>query len=147
VITGVDKTIKNLQGLAVDIDSAIDDAVLDVAHMVRSTAIKSIQEQSQGRTVRKTTQGGTPISHTVSAEGDAPNTDTGALVKSVAVEHTKGSRVAEVGSDLDYAAHLEFGTVNMAARPFLEPARQAHKRDLEPAINRAVTRQIQQVLA
>ncbi len=33
----------------------------------------------------------------------------------------------DVGSDVAYATHLEFGTKNMAARPWLQPAFERNK--------------------
>ena len=38
------------------------------------------------------------------------------------VEANNDRVVIEVGTDVEYAAHLEFGTVRMAPRPYLRPA-------------------------
>jgi HK97 gp10 family phage protein len=48
--------------------------------------------------------------------------DTGALRDSITT--TQGVLEATVGSDLPYAASVEYGTSKMAAQPFLTPAAQ-----------------------
>jgi HK97 gp10 family phage protein len=59
--------------------------------------------------------------HQASAPGEAPAIDTGALVNSIEV--IKNSELsATVGSNMEYAAILEFGGVRMAPRPWLGPA-------------------------
>lgn len=58
--------------------------------------------------------------HQASAPGEMPAIDTGALVNSIQtlVRGTEGA----VYTNQEYAPHLEYGTVNMAARPFMTPA-------------------------
>lgn len=50
--------------------------------------------------------------------------DTGRLRASIAeqLERDEQGLVERVGTDVDYAAHQEFGTVNMPAHPYLRPA-------------------------
>ncbi len=63
--------------------------------------------------------------HQASAPGEAPATDSGVLVGSInsgLVTRTKRKVEAVAGSDSEYGIHLEFGTKNMAARPWLQPA-------------------------
>lgn len=59
--------------------------------------------------------------HIASAPGEPPAVDTGQLRASIThlVEVEFLKYVGHVGSNLDKATHLEFGTKNMAARPFL----------------------------
>jgi len=59
--------------------------------------------------------------HTASAEGDPPAKDTGRLIGSI-YRGTMGNLTAIVGTKLEYAEHLEYGTISMAARPFFRPA-------------------------
>jgi HK97 gp10 family phage protein len=66
------------------------------------------------------TEGGNPVQHIASNPGEPPNTDTGRLAGSVQVEVE--SREVFVGSTLQYAGALEFGTSQMQARPWLNPA-------------------------
>ncbi len=57
---------------------------------------------------------------TVSKAGDPPHTDTGRLRQSIKFDYKKG--IGRVGSNLKYAAWLEFGTENMSPRPWLSVA-------------------------
>ena len=47
--------------------------------------------------------------------------DTGILRGSISAEE-KEPMLFEVGTNVEYAAHIEFGTSKMAAQPYLEPA-------------------------
>ena len=59
--------------------------------------------------------------HRASREGEAPATDTGTLVSSIYT--SKISKLTSVvGSRLDYAYYLEFGTINIDPRPSWQPA-------------------------
>lgn len=59
--------------------------------------------------------------HQASAPNEAPATDTGFLVNSIATR--RGGRLSwEVLAAASYAAYLEMGTMRMAPRPFLMPA-------------------------
>ena len=81
------------------------------------------------------------------AQTNAP-VDTGMLVQSLThgtdVEHTATSVTGIVGTSAYYAAYQEFGTVNMAAHPYMMPALNANKstfehlarKELEAAIKR-----------
>jgi HK97 gp10 family phage protein len=59
-----------------------------------------------------------------SAPGEPPHIDTGALIDSYDynVEGDAGTIILEVGSTVEYAPYLEFGTSRMDARPHLRPA-------------------------
>lgn len=50
--------------------------------------------------------------------------DTGRLRSSIAWTFARDSQglFAQVGSDVEYAAFIEFGTINMHAQPYLRPA-------------------------
>lgn len=56
--------------------------------------------------------------------------DTGATRASIGVDFEgdgrSASMAATVGPTTDYAPHLEYGTVNMAPRPFMGPALDRH---------------------
>lgn len=53
--------------------------------------------------------------------------DTGRLRASIVwtLGSTAAGLFAEVGTNVEYAAHVEFGTINMAAQPYLIPAIQS----------------------
>lgn len=59
--------------------------------------------------------------HQASAPGEAPAVDTGALVNSIQTDAQPGSLTAAVATSMDYATHLEYGTVHMAPRPAWTP--------------------------
>lgn len=69
---------------------------------------------------------GTGTRYTASAPGEPPASRTGLAGLrghiSWEMSEEKGEVVGLVGSDTKYAPMLEFGTVNMAARPWLRPA-------------------------
>lgn len=63
-----------------------------------------------------------------SAPGDPPGVDTGALRNSMKwVSEGKFKRLIQDG--IEYGAYLEFGTENMAARPFMSPAFERKRRN------------------
>src|SRR5699024_5479947 len=105
---------------------------------VRTNAINLIRTPSMGRTYVQHT----PFykTHTASAPGDAPNIDTGRLVNSLTVTRS-GALTAEVLANVEYAAWLELGTRNMAARPFMTPGveqeRPKYERGLRELTRRA----------
>lgn len=65
-----------------------------------------------------------PPNHQASAPGEFPAIDTGALVNSIGTEMT-GPLRGIIYESMEYAAHLEYGTVHMAARPHMTPAVEA----------------------
>ena len=77
--------------------------------------------------------------HQASAPGQAPATDTGMLVSSIKAESK--SLTGRVYSELKYSFWLEYGTLYMRPRPFLNPALMGNKQyfvnQLTKAINRA----------
>ncbi len=102
------------------------------ANLVKNTAVESIVRGAKtGATVKRYNPERT---HTASAPGEPPASDTGFLANSIIAE-VQSSRgitnevIGMVRAQSPYAAHLEFGTQNMAARPFLQPAlRKNHAR-------------------
>lgn len=51
---------------------------------------------------------------------------TGTLRRSIHAEPVQGETAVMVGTDLEYAPFVEYGTSRMAARPFLRPAIDEH---------------------
>lgn len=74
-----------------------------------------------------------------SRPGRPPGRVTGALITSIRIEFDGDGLGASVGSDLDYAAYLEFGTMDMPARPFLIPALERSKRAILNIIEQAAS--------
>ena len=109
-------------------------AVVQATELVRTTAVDSIARGvKSGRTYVKYNP---RRIHTASAEGQAPATDTGNLIKGISTEIQKRGKVieglikanAKADNGGNYAKFLEFGTVNMRPRPFLFPALEKNKR-------------------
>lgn len=76
--------------------------------------------------------------HVPSLPGQPPNADTHTLANYINVEHKTGTLLAEVRSDADYSAPLEFGTSKMAARPFMAPARDKKRDEVVQLVRQAV---------
>ncbi|WP_022697924.1 hypothetical protein [Euryhalocaulis caribicus] len=72
-----------------------------------------------------------------SRPGEPPNWDTGQLAAGLAA-HKTGPLSAVAESTAPYAAHLEFGTSKMAARPYMKPAAQTVGKDLAKRIGGAL---------
>ena len=135
-IKGMDKLEKNFARLSKKYGEEVAKATATGAQLVRTSAVKSIQSVSSGDTVTRYRNGGGSYSHTASKPGDSPNTDTGALAKSVQVDVRREG--VYVGSSLKYAPVLEFGTSSMRERPWLNPALESNRRKIQALIANAV---------
>lgn len=90
------------------------------AQDVRNTAVQSIQAHgSSGVTYTKYNPKRT---HTASAPGSPPNSDTGYLANNIHFVIDSDGLGASVESRAEYSEYLEFGTSKMRARPFMQPA-------------------------
>ncbi len=137
MIKGLDQLQSTLLKFNVDTNKALDTAVRITAFDVLNIATESIKSVSQGRTVQRGTN-----HHTVSKEGDAPNTDTGRLIDSIAVVHDVNSLIAEVGTNVPYGAMLET-TYN---RPWLVPAKDKALSNFSTNITKAVEIEIAKIM-
>jgi HK97 gp10 family phage protein len=135
-VTGAEELKAKMLKLGSQMEQAAEEGVFITAQDVRTHAIKSIQDQSPGAVVTRSRQGGGVYTHVAAAEGQAPNTDTGRLVSSIAAEKVGGGEY-EVGTGLNYGEFLEMGTVNMRPRPWLIPALEFHRNDLLKNIEKA----------
>lgn len=66
--------------------------------------------------------------------------DTGALKGSI--DLVVNGNEAIIGSPLDYAAHVEYGTVNQAAQPYLTPALNDADAKTEGIVKRVVAKHV-----
>ena len=98
--------------LALIVDATALEAVTDVRKAIQGPP-KTGREYARGVNKDKV--------HRASAPGEAPATDTGTLVNSIYNE-SRGKYSRAIGSRLDYAYYLEFGTFKMAKRPSWIPA-------------------------
>ena len=131
-IEGLDDLNAVLAKLPAEFDREATALVNRTAQNIRNTAVKSIQKQSPGGVTYE--KYNPRRSHVASAKGQPPNTDTGRLAGSIrAVE--SGTPTAYVDALADYAPWLEFGTRNMAARPFMTPAVEAEREKFRKGVN------------
>lgn len=135
-VEGVEQVARNMAALAKKYSKATAEGAVAGGHLVRNDAVRSIQDQSSGERVTRTRSGGGEYQHVASAEGDAPNTDTGRLVNSIQVEVT--DKTVDVGTSLEYGAYLEFGTRKMGERPWLFPAFERQKKRVFDLIEKGI---------
>lgn len=88
---------------------------------VRNTTLETLSGKRTGRTYFVP---GTKRTYTASAPGEPPAQATGRLRQSVkgVVKGMAGTVTGQVGSVMEYAPCLEYGTKKMAARPWLRPS-------------------------
>lgn len=134
VVEGEKLLQRALNNFALDLDKAIDDAVVMTAVDVTGIAVKSINTSSQGKEYKKSAN----VTHIASKEGEAPNTDEGVLVNSVTYTHDNGSKVAFVGTNVEYGALLEVEK----NRPWLEPAKLEGEKGFADRMKLAVKNQV-----
>lgn len=115
------RILKNdLARLAAATDTSADRALRAIVQHGESHARLIMTESpASGRTYRRGKK-----THTASSSGNPPRVDTGNLRASIRNEQRGNLSYAVVAGGLgevNYAVHLEFGTEEMAARPFMGP--------------------------
>lgn len=119
---------KSTKSLKLGLEKRINNAEKELKqHVQRATILV------EGEAKRSILSGGTGItyqkynprrSHTASSAGNPPASDTGFLVSQitskVGIEDT--SVVGKIIASAPYSIHLEYGTTDMQARPFMQPA-------------------------
>jgi hypothetical protein len=132
-VENIDAVSEALRRYGQRAEVAVDQAVQATGLEVLSDIKKRIQRGPKtGRTYLRGT-----VSHRASAPGEAPATDSGTLVSSIAYRKVS-LMTAEVESRLDYATFLEFGTVNMDPRPSWTPAVEAAGPKLQQRVTAAL---------
>lgn len=107
--------------------------VRDTAEGIVAHAKRSMAESKSGREYKRNKKG---RQHIASAPGESPAIDTGFLANSMNAQHS--GLVSTVGTNAEYAMHLEFGTVKMEPRPFFEPAFEAAKPEFERGLKELI---------
>ena len=132
-----DMDLRRLESLRRDVAASLaDDVALALAAHVAETAKASLGTNTAGRTTPR----GAGRTHTASAPGNPPAVDTGALRDGIRAQ-VAGDGEAQVTDGVAYGVHLEFGTRHMAARPFMTPAVEAMRREVETLV-RGVTDEV-----
>lgn len=103
--------------------------VADTALGILSDVREAMAESKSGREYKRNKQG---RPHIASAPGEAPAKDTSTLVNNINVE--LDGLTATVGTNVEYAMHLEFGTTRMEPRPFFGPAFEKAKPEFEQGL-------------
>lgn len=140
-VKGLAEMRKNVAALSADIGAHLTKSAIQGARLVQTNVIKSIKSQSPGEAVTRYHPGQAPVEHIASKPGDAPNTDTGELIRGIQVEITPAAVFVGVESSQDEKANaLEFGTLDgtLAARPFLFPAFEAAKPEIVQLMKQAI---------
>lgn len=109
---GKDRILRKLRYLqSREFEELAGAVVYEAADAVRAEAFQSISRGSVSG-----------AGHVPSKPGEPPMRDSGTLQAGLKVQRT-GLLTAEVRSEAEYAAALEFGSSRVAARPYLRPAR------------------------
>jgi hypothetical protein len=115
------RVTSRLSNISANADRLIDEVVVSAAGQIQEIA--------------QTSMHGNPPS----AEGEYPAVRTGLLRGTLS--HTRiGRHQAITFSPMEYAPHLEYGTVKMGARPFLRPSLDRVKPSFVIAVERAAQR-------
>jgi len=92
--------------------AALGQAVAVKAQQLRTEIVEQLSQPGTGEIYDR---------HIASAPGDPPAVDSGRLRQSIVALKVDQFRW-RVGTNVEYALYLEFGTRRMAPRPFLRPA-------------------------
>lgn len=115
-------------------------AVRVSSNEVRNEAITSITQNPRAGTTE--TRYNPKRTLRISKEGDPPASDTGFLASNIHLIVDGDGLGASVESRAHYSVFLEFGTRNMRARPFLQPALEKGKRKYNKMFKEAVKKGI-----
>lgn len=102
----------------VDTPEAIKRKVAECSSSIVERIVSRITAPKSGRAYRRR-RGGRTVMHIASAPGEAPASDTGALLGSIQLDLSNPLH-AVISIGAEYAELLEKGTRRMAARPYVE---------------------------
>jgi hypothetical protein len=116
-------SVQNIEGVNRALRQYGDKAAGEISKAINATAIQIMNDvkraiQGPPKTGTVYTRGN--ITHRASAPGEAPATDTGALVSSIAYRMERPLS-AMVSSRLAYSTYLEFGTRGTNGAPRIRP--------------------------
>jgi phage gpG-like protein len=135
-IDGLSRLSSQLADLVGDADAVMTETITRVVMDTRTNAVQGIQRGPATGEVRSD-------GSRASAPGQFPMSDTGRLANSVDFNlPTSGRLTGEVGTNVIYGRHLEFGTSRMAARPWLLPSFEKAKVGVEARLKKAIEARI-----
>lgn len=127
-MTGVAKAKRRIEGIASrEKIELVGKALFAGGEMLKAEAARSITE---GAVSGK--------HHVPSAPGQPPNEDTGTLRRNITVTQI-GPLHVRVASEAPYSKFLEYGTSQMAARPFMGPAARAKRKEIVALVRQAIS--------
>lgn len=139
-VQNLDAVQKALIQYGAKAEAELNKAVVAAAITITNDIKKAIQ--SPPKTGRIYKRGKKGRDHQASAPGEAPATDTGALVSSIAFKQEDRLQ-ATISSRLKYAPWLEYGTRKMAPRPSWRPAVEKNTPLFQKLIEAAIRRSAQ----
>lgn len=135
-ITNLSNFESNLRKRSVNTARQLRKAVRVSANEVRNEAVTSIVSNPRaGDSVKRYNPTRTVR---ISKEGDPPAGDTGFLASNINLIVDGDGLGASIESQAKYSAFLEFGTRDMRARPFLQPALEKGRRKYKQMFAKAV---------
>lgn len=108
-----------------EINNGLTSVLKICCEKVRSTALNDMAKTPRNNAVTYWSGKNRNIAHHPSLPGNPPAPDTGNMRASIHYTIEKfgeDSAVGVVGSDVDYAKMLEYGTSKVAPRPWLKPS-------------------------
>tara|TARA_R110002111_G_scaffold610_1_gene4950 strand:- start:1170 stop:1616 length:447 start_codon:yes stop_codon:yes gene_type:complete len=142
-MAGITLKIKNLPQFSSklnmqskNVNRNIIQVVNSIANSVRNTAVVSIIQNS--RAGGQVTRYNPTRTINISKAGDPPAADTGYLSSQIVVKIDATGLGADIISNADYSAALEYGTLKMPARPFMQPAAEENRKKFDKKMAQAV---------
>jgi hypothetical protein len=135
-------TLAALRGLGKKIEQAVADGTTAGANIARNHATKQMRTVHGGKTYRSR---GSKRKHKASAPGEHPAVDLGDLVRSLGVvaaipAPTATAYFIQNDSIAPHGKWLEYGTKNLAPRPFMERSVIEKQAEIVAIIRKAVSR-------
>ena len=107
-----------------------------IANAIRNDAVTSINQNARkGKTV---TRYNPTRTIKISEVGDAPAGDTGFLANQIYLKIDGNGLGGSVISNADYSQFLEFGTIKMGARPFMQPAAEKNRKKYSEQLKKGI---------
>lgn len=133
-IIGMDRLTRRLQKLPAETQKGVKTALISSALLVETSAKKAISQGKKSGKIYKRRG----VTHQASAPDEAPATDRGRLVSSISHQELADGLEVAVGTNLKYGRFLEFGTSNIAPRPWLYPSLKQNIKKIVKSIDIAV---------